>query len=300
MISVAMATYNGAKYIREQIDSILLQSIQDIEIVICDDCSKDETWQILEEYAMKDSRIRIFRNIENVGFKLNFENAIRHCHGKYIALSDQDDIWLPDHLEQLIKHLGNKMIACGDALMVDSHNQTLNMLLSHQESLDYVPDDELKKAYSVYYFRSPYQGAGMLIKREFFNVALPIPNDIAYHDAWFSELACFYGGINFFPIPILRYRRHERNVTGDKIRRRPKLRSWFWHLRHRHSLNDRIYVAENVLERVKDLSAPQVRFLQEVINRFERKKTFLGRIYNSLYELRNYKLIFSCDSTHWL
>lgn len=297
MISVAMATYNGARYIREQIDSILSQTIQNFEIVICDDCSMDDTWDILEEYAASDSRFRIFRNSGNVGFKKNFEKAISLCTGEYIALCDQDDIWEPDHLEQLLTHVGDKMIACGDALMVDLDNQSMNMLLSYQESLDFVLDDDLKKAYSVYYFRSPYQGAGMLIRKKFFDVALPVPEGIAYHDAWFSLLACFYGGINFFRIPISRYRRHNNNVTGAKIERRPKLRTWFRHIRHQHSLHDRSYVTHQVKERCQGkLSEKQICFLNQVLRCFGRKKSIWGRILNSLFELSHYKLIFSCDN----
>ena len=300
MISIAMATYNGAKYIREQLDSILVQTVQDFELVICDDCSVDETWSILEEYAEKDDRIRIFRNENNLGFKKNFEKVIGLTRGEYVALSDQDDVWESNHIELLMQHLENKMIACGDAMMVDSDGVSMGMMLSYQESLDYVPDDDLKKAYTVYYFRSPFQGSAMLIKREFFDKALPIPDEIAYHDAWFSQLACFYGGINFFPVSISKYRRHARNVTGDKIRRRPKLRSWFWHLRYQQSLKNRIYVVSRVQERVSVLSFKQRHFLLRVDKHFRRKRHLWGRFQNSLFEAFHYKLIFSCDSKHWL
>ena len=101
MISIALASYNGSKYIREQLDSILEQTYQDFELIICDDCSTDNTWQILQEYAQKDSRIKVFENERNLGFKKNFEKAISLCNGKYIALSDQDDIWIDNHLEVL-------------------------------------------------------------------------------------------------------------------------------------------------------------------------------------------------------
>ena len=77
-----MATYNGEKYLKEQIDSILDQSIQNFELVICDDCSKDSTWSILEEYAQRDSRIRIYENEKNLGVKHNFEKAISLTRGQ--------------------------------------------------------------------------------------------------------------------------------------------------------------------------------------------------------------------------
>ena len=93
-----MATYNGGKYLREQLDSILTQTITDWELVVCDDCSKDSTVEILTSYQEQDDRIKIFVNEKNLGFKKNFEKAIGLCSGDYIALADQDDIWHENHL----------------------------------------------------------------------------------------------------------------------------------------------------------------------------------------------------------
>ena len=119
MISIAMATYNGDKYIKEQIDSILNQTIQDFEIVICDDCSTDGTVRILHEYAKNDKRFHIYQNEDNLGFKKNFEKAITLCQGEYIALSDQDDIWMPNHLELLKNAIKGKVLSCGNADLID-------------------------------------------------------------------------------------------------------------------------------------------------------------------------------------
>lgn len=121
MISIAMATYNGEKYLREQLDSILAQTVQDFELIVCDDCSTDLTMQILNEYAERDSRIKVFENEENLGFKKNFEKVIGLCSGNYIALSDQDDIWLPEHLEVLYKNIGEKSTSWGNSLLIDSN-----------------------------------------------------------------------------------------------------------------------------------------------------------------------------------
>ncbi|WP_455669615.1 glycosyltransferase family 2 protein [Phocaeicola sp.] len=300
MISIAMATYNGSKYIREQLDSILAQTLQDFELIICDDCSTDVTWNILQEYAKRDTRFHIYRNIENLGFKKNFEKAISCCTGEFIALSDQDDIWLPNHLELLMGNIGNKMISCGNAELMDAHGRLLNMTLDYQEGLDFVPEKDFLKAYSVIFFRSPYQGASMLIRREFLIKALPIPEIVAYHDAWFSELGCFYGGISFFRDVILLYRRHGHNVTGEKEVRRPKIRSFIRHIRHSHSLKDRVGIVDNILERLPDLSSDEKDFLINAKAMFLRKKSIWGRLYNSIYELRHYKYIFSCDKIHWI
>lgn len=295
-----MASYNGEEYICEQIDSILSQTLQQFELVVCDDCSTDSTWKILQNYSATDSRIRIFQNEGNIGLKNNFAKAISLTKGEYIALCDQDDIWERDHLEQLLNHLGNKMIACGDSLLVDSQNHSLNMTLSYQQSFDFVSDDDMKKAYSLFYFRSPFQGAGMLIRREFFEMALPIPQQIPYHDVWFSELSCFYGGMNYFKKVITRYRQHNKNVTGSRIQRRPKFGTWLRKILRGKYLQDRSYAALQILQRINDLTEEQRHFLENVILHGERKKTFCGRVLNSLFELIHYKFIYSCYGRKWL
>ena len=126
MISIAMATYNGEKFIREQLDSILAQTITDWELIVCDDVSIDATITILEEYAKKDGRIQIHKNKVNLGFKRNFEKAISLCSGDYIALYDQDDIWYPNHLEILYNQIGDHSLSIGNSDIVNVNNQYLN------------------------------------------------------------------------------------------------------------------------------------------------------------------------------
>ena len=91
MISIAMATYNGEKNIKEQIESILNQTLKEFELIICDDASTDNTVPILTSFAEKDKRIKILKNEQNLGFKKNFEKILFHCTGEYIAFCDQDD-----------------------------------------------------------------------------------------------------------------------------------------------------------------------------------------------------------------
>lgn len=117
LVSIALAAYNGKKFITEQIESILDQSFQDFEIIIRDDCSTDGTYDLLRQFARKDSRIIIKKNEHNLGFSKNFKLIVDDCTGKYIAFSDQDDIWEPKHLEILLSIIGNKDVACGNALL---------------------------------------------------------------------------------------------------------------------------------------------------------------------------------------
>ena len=98
MISIALPTYNGEKYIREQLDSIYNQTLVPDEVVVVDDCSTDNTVNILEEYSQRYG-LKYFVNDSNIGYNKNFEKAIRLCAGDYIALSDQDDVWFPTKIQ---------------------------------------------------------------------------------------------------------------------------------------------------------------------------------------------------------
>lgn len=217
-VSVALASYNGEKYIREQLDSILNQTIHDFELIVCDDCSTDSTWNILEEYAEKDSRIRVFNNDGNLGFKKNFEKAIRLCSGEYIALSDQDDVWMPNHLEKLLELIGDADIACGNAMLTNDKGDGTGVLLSENTHLDIVYEGNLL-LYRIICLHNPFQGASMLIKRAFlFEKALSIPDGVRYHDAWFAVCACLRHGIQYTYDVITLYRQHEKNASGKKKR----------------------------------------------------------------------------------
>ena len=214
MVSVVMCTYNGAKYVKEQLDSILQQTVADFELVVCDDCSNDGTWEILQEYASGHDIIRLFKNEQNLGFLKNFEKAMGLASGEYIALSDQDDIWMPNHLEVLMNLLGERTIACGNSLLVDENGNSLGMSLKEQEDLTVVSENPLDLALSVMVYRNPFQGAAMLFRRSFLEKALPIPEGINYHDSWFAALACFMEGISYTDEVILCYRMHGENLSG--------------------------------------------------------------------------------------
>ena len=95
LISVALTTFNGERFLRPQLDSLLAQDYRHFELVVVDDGSQDSSYSILQEYAARDSRLRCFRNERNLGFLQNFTKAFSLCEGELIAPCDQDDLWLP-------------------------------------------------------------------------------------------------------------------------------------------------------------------------------------------------------------
>lgn len=284
-----MATYNGAKYIREQIDSILSQTIQDFELVVCDDCSTDTTIEILEAYQHRDKRIVAYRNESNLGFKKNFEKAISLCKGEYIALSDQDDIWEPNHLELLLNAIGNNVLACGNAIIVDEKGNNLGITLREQETLDYIPPDNLKKAISILLYRNPYQGASMLMKRDILRYILPFPEGGKFHDTWIALVSCFCGGLVYVDNILLKYRRTDNNVTAHGA----KIRSRYKHFRRHVVWTDRLPMIEAITSRMPHLSNRETKLLKKTRNMIIRNNDTWGQMRNDLYKLLHVRTVYS-------
>lgn len=290
-----MATYNGEKYLREQIDSILVQTIQDFEIVICDDCSTDGTLVILQEYALNDSRFRIYLNEQNLGFKKNFEKAVSLCNGEYIALCDQDDIWMPDHLEKLKEAIKDNVLACGNAELIDKDGNSLGTTFWEQEAFDSVPSSNLGKAMSILLFRGSYQGAAMMIKRQIVKKALPIPEKYTFHDSWLALVACFCGGVACVDIPILKYRRIEESVTGMRKRKRSRFYQHFNHI----IWSDKLDAIKALNVRLTTLTKKEKKFLKKMEKMCIRNNTTKGKWLNFIYKSIHYKTIYNSTLKSW-
>lgn len=213
MISIAMATYNGEKYLREQINSISKQTIQDFELIVCDDCSTDDTWNILLEYQSQDERIKCYRNEKNLGFVKNFEKAIGLCTGEYIALSDQDDIWLPEHLELLVNNIGDKALIAGNGEFFNSTGeQSLGRFFVTEDKLGYISNKPIDHLVTLCH-RNLFQGSNTLFKKDLVEYILPIPEGIRFHDHWIPFVAATRNGVFFLPKKTLNYRRYSEAVT---------------------------------------------------------------------------------------
>lgn len=296
MISIAMTTYNGEKYLQEQIDSILAQTIQDFELVVCDDCSTDGTWDILTEYKEADPRISLYRNKENLGVKSNFEKAMSLCKGEYIALSDQDDIWMPNHLEVLLNTIGDKLMSCGYNLLVDEDNRDL--INQKQIKLkDCIPENELYMAYSIILYRNPFQGASMLIHRRLLDVLLPIHPRLAYHDSWIAILTCFYGGFSFCDSVVTRQRKHKENVTKAWVNKTNRLTEFFKNVKN-PCFYDRTTMLSEIEKRVS-LSDDGKKVLSDLWKIVNRNSSVWGRILNFFFKIRHYQLIYGFTNRKW-
>lgn len=291
MISVAMATYNGEKYLREQIDSILSQTYKDFELVISDDCSTDSTFEILKEYARKDKRIKIFKNEKNLGFKKKFENAISFCNGEYIALSDQDDIWLPKHLEILLENIRQKSMVSANAIMVDSNNCELGKLLNEVDSFFFLPENT-KVLYRILLLHGPFQGAASLYKADFLKKLLPIPDKVNFHDAYFASCASLENGLLYLKTPILRYRQHGDNVTFQSHQIKKQMNFF-------NKIFQKIITFFKILFRKQKNYSDRFAYCQELKNRYGLENEDFKNIYDFILNIKNKKSIYKNIKVLW-
>lgn len=218
-----MATFNGEKYLKEQLDSILKQLSTNDELVVSDDGSTDGTLVILAEYAEKDARIKIFEGPKK-GLIANFGHAIEQTKGDIIFLADQDDVWLEGKVNKIAAYFEThpeQLVVVSDLVIVDSElNERHSSYFAYRQS---------KEGWLNNLIRSHYIGAGMAFRSSLKKDILPIPIDVPMHDMWIGLL----GGkhVGFIRQPLTLYRRHDFNVseinTHSKIRQKI---SWRLHL----------------------------------------------------------------------
>lgn len=209
-----MTTYNGENYIAAQIDSILNQTYKDIELIICDDCSTDKTPQLLKEYEKKDSRVHVYLNKKNLGFRKNFEQAINLCNGQYIALSDQDDIWQEWKLEESLSNLQNKNLICTNSELTDINGISLNYTMKNVMNYNYIPANPLTQF--IHLLHSNFvQGSTILAETSFLKRCCPIPDEVPFHDIWFAINASLENGINYLDKCSIKYRQHDNQITSN-------------------------------------------------------------------------------------
>jgi glycosyltransferase involved in cell wall biosynthesis len=176
-------------------------------VVAVDDASTDCTVAILAGYAHRDPRLRYQRNPANLGYRRNFEIALRACHGEYIALCDQDDIWLPDKLSVLQARLAaGAVLAYSDSELIDEQGRSLGRRIRSHIRVEAYRDP------LPYLFGHQCSGHATLLRREVADAAQPIPPQF-YHDWWLAFVAASLGEVAYVDRCLVRYRRHRDSVT---------------------------------------------------------------------------------------
>lgn len=208
-ISVAMATYNGEKYIIEQLNSIGNQSQLPDELVVCDDNSQDKTVELIEEFGKNVTfPIRLLRNNENLGFVGTFNRALEVATGDLVFLCDQDDFWFPnkiDHISELAQANPEVNLFLNNAELADG--KLIPSGLSTFGQMESVGQDK----------NDLVLGCCMAIKRDFLSFFMPIPKRFTAHDIWLNEFSVIMGSKLLVPEILQYYRRHQKNETTHII-----------------------------------------------------------------------------------
>lgn len=206
-----MATYNGEKYIKKQLESILCQLEANDELIVSDDASTDNTLRIIESF--QDPRIKVFVNTRDKSkldrvqmVTTNFENALSKATGDYIFMSDQDDCWHPDKIKIMLGYLADTDYVQSACVETDENLEPLG----DKGSTYHIN----RNKYTSLIIDTPYMGSCTAVTRRLLNKCLPFPSGIQSHDRWIGFVAAFGFTHLFIPDVLMYYRRHDGNVSS--------------------------------------------------------------------------------------
>ncbi len=300
-ISVALCTYNGEKFLTEQIESILSQSIPPNEIVICDDKSKDSTLQILENIKNTNPKIiKVHQNRSNLGFIKNFEKALSLCEGEIIFLSDQDDTW---HKDKIMKFLDvfqanpNCSYVFSNAKAIDAAGENLGYTLWENIKFDAEAQKQFaeEKQSKILLKHNVVQGAAMAIRSNVKNIVLPF-SDFFIHDHWIALiLSMLYNNPGILlKESLLNYRMHSGQKLGLDIVKKSWIQRKYVTFRnlfliHKEEFSNRIAKLEAIdiqISKIKNVSQENKDYIAELIHFYKTR----NKMY-SVNKLMRFKLI---------
>lgn len=259
LISIALCTYNGERFLQQQLDSLLAQDYPRLEIIAVDDASADGTARILLDLAARDGRVKVYVNPSNLGFARNFERALTLCAGDWIAPCDQDDLWHPEKLSRLMNSRGQNDLVYCDSELVDESGRSLGQRVSGRFHFYAGADPR------AFTFINCISGHAMLFSRELLRRALPLPASV-YHDWWLAFVAANGRGIGCLPEPLVKFRQHGGNAsdfTGQQVRKKePTALQKF----QRETLS---------LQALASFNGTHQRFFQQVAERWQRRQGHL-------------------------
>lgn len=217
LISIALCTYNGEKYLCEQLGTLVGQTYPNLEIVVVDDASTDQTWTILNEFADCYPSIRLFRNTTNLGYQKNFERALKHCQGEYLLISDQDDIWEKEKVTKLLAAVEENLMIYHDSVFIDEHGESIGMKMSDKFNMVDGNDP------TPFLFLNCVSGHSIMFRRDLLEHVVPFP-DRGMYDHYIAFIATTRGSIKYLSETLVKHRRHQGNSTDILERKKPNSR----------------------------------------------------------------------------
>ena len=279
-LCILLASYNGEKYISDQLDSIINQTYKNWELIIRDDGSKDETMTILNKYEKKDERIKILRDDKgNLGFLKNFEELLFNAKEELVLFSDQDDFWLKNKLEKFvekIKGLDEKVLS--KPLLVHCNS------LVCDEKLEVIKEKFIdskiakKNNSNIYFFEYIVQGSTSMVNKKMIKESLPFLKNVTLHDRYFHLLSQFLGTRVFIDESLVKYRQHERNAIGANKSMLKKImnKKYFY-------VEDRKLIEEIKEKYIKCLRKRDLNDIEKYLEVTDRNKNRLERFWLSKY-----------------
>ncbi len=203
-----MATYNGGKFICEQLESILSQLPTDAEVIVADDGSTDDTLAIVNSFG--DGRIRVLPAEKHLGVIYNYERALQASKGEFIFLVDQDDIWLPGKVEKVLAALKDADLVIHDAWMLRPSEPSGSSWVRTGKLSDIRP---YRKGLFANWWKNCYTGNCMAFRRLVLDKAFPFPKNLPMHDQWLGLVAEKFFRVSYVAETLIEYRQHSDNAT---------------------------------------------------------------------------------------
>ena len=217
-IDILLATYNGSKYLHEQLDSILSQSYENINVIIRDDGSSDNTVMIIKEYEQKDNRVKLLNdNLGNLGFVRNFEELMKNSTSEYLMFSDQDDIWYNNKVETSYKRIKAIEEKNGKSCPILVHTNSKIMNYETRTKSLFISDCAKNSSFENSFFNFFVQGSTMLINGSLKREALPFSKEVYLHDRYLHLIAEFIGVRAYIDMPTMDYRQHSNNEIWSRV-----------------------------------------------------------------------------------
>jgi glycosyltransferase involved in cell wall biosynthesis len=230
-----MAIYNGERFLREQVSSILCQLSEEDELIISDDGSSDQSFHILKSF--NDKRIVYLLNKGKHGFIGNFERALKYAKGDYIFLSDQDDIWMDNKVKLVLLKLKNYQLIIHNALVVDAEGV--------EKGFTYYDTLHHSTSFIMNLWKNRWLGCCMAFRREVLEYCLPFPEKIVGHDYWIGMIGMSKFSYCFMPELLIKYRRHGDNASSSS---EESTSSW-WYKLYTKRFNILCEVCKRIIDR---------------------------------------------------
>ena len=236
-VSVIVCTYNGEPHLRHQLRSILDQTLPPTQIIVSDDGSTDQTWEVIEEHFAELKAVRpnmetiLLRNrAAPMGVTENFSSALSYATGEFVVLADQDDTWERDRIKVGVAELKadkGLLLVASDANLMDAEGRLLghSLFQAKRISASYVRRLRGHDALPELVKKNVLPGMTFMMRRELLDLALPVPESWV-HDYWLAIVAATQSGLKVLENRPVNYRQHATNVVGAQVRSR-----WQWALR---------------------------------------------------------------------